>query len=469
MDRHWHRPNPRLNPGPQSGSSVNTPASPPATATPEAKAQAVHAQLPTGGLFREQAWRIAPEPFALDPELAHQLQQLGRLLLQFNRAANLLYRHSLEGKQPPWVAQWLDQGKPPFLLNLQRHTSLRNEWPRVIRPDLLLTDEGPVLTELDAVPGGIGLTAWLNQTYSNLGSNVIGGNHGMLEGFAGIFADAPKVHIVISAEADTYRPEMEWLSARLNPTANPRFEVRDATPFVPQTGAAVYRFYELFDWANVPAADSLAELAVNGQIQLTPPPKPLFEEKMLFALLWNRRLQPFWRRELGERFFDELKQLIPQTWLLDPAPLPPHAAIPGLELSDWRELKTLSQRERHLILKVSGFSPMAWGARGVFLGSDLSAADWAGVVDQALDAFPQSPFILQRYAKPRVVPAAYFDFNRNVLLPMPGRVRLCPYYFVHGNGDAARARLGGVLATICPADKKIIHGMRDAILTPCTA
>jgi hypothetical protein len=24
-----------------------------------------------------------------------------------------------------------------------------------------------------------------------------------------------------------------------------------------------------------------------------------------------------------------------------------------------------------------------------------------------------------------------------------------------------------VLATICPADKKIIHGMREAILAPC--
>ena len=37
------------------------------------------------------------------------------------------------------------------------------------------------------------------------------------------------------------------------------------------------------------------------------------------------------------------------------------------------------------------------------------------------------------------------------------------------NHDAARAELGGVLATICPADKKIIHGMTDAIFAPCTA
>ena len=50
---------------------------------------------------------------------------------------------------------------------------------------------------------------------------------------------------------------------------------------------------------------------------------------------------------------------------------------------------------------------------------------------------------------------------------MQGRVRLCPYYFVTGDWDRARTQLGGILATVCPADKKIIHGMTDAILAPC--
>ena len=48
---------------------------------------------------------------------------------------------------------------------------------------------------------------------------------------------------------------------------------------------------------------------------------------------------------------------------------------------------------------------------------------------------------------------------------MRGRVRLCPYYFVTG-GDT---KLGGILATIVPADKKLIHGMRDSILVPVAA
>src|ERR1035437_4949457 len=97
--------------------------------------------------------------------------------------------------------------------------------PRVIRPDLLVTEHGLSVTELDSVPGGIGLTGWLNQTYSAMGAEVLGGADGMLRGFASIFEDAPTVHIVVSEEAATYRPEMAWLANQLGST---RFKVQDS-------------------------------------------------------------------------------------------------------------------------------------------------------------------------------------------------------------------------------------------------
>jgi len=426
--------------------------------------------LPPGGLFAGQNWRVSPAPFPLGEKLAQELDSLGRVLLQFYRAANLLYRKSVEGKQPGWVARWLDLGKPAELIALQRHAAFRNENPRVIRPDILLTEDGFAITELDSVPGGIGLTAWLNQTYSAINHqpstiNLLGGERGMVDGFASIFGDATNVHIVVSEEAATYRPEMEWLAQQLGS----RFTVHDSrfTDFAP--GSAVYRFFELFDLADVANARRIFELAVDENIRLTPPPKPLFEEKMLFALLWNRNLAGFWRQELGEGFSARLKKLIPYTWLVDPAPLPPHGAIPELNLTDWQQLKTLSQKERDLILKVSGFSENAWGARGVFLGSDLSQADWSVAVDAALANFEKSPSVLQRFHKPALVESQWFDFEKNTVVPMKGRARLCPYYFVAGENEAARATLGGVLATIVPADKKIVHGMADAVLAPCSA
>ncbi|MFM1768676.1 MAG: hypothetical protein RJA22_1205 [Verrucomicrobiota bacterium] len=427
-------------------------------------ARQVRDRLPPGGLFADQSWRVAPAPFPLAPEVVRDLESLGRVLLQFNRAVNRLYRLSVEGRQPEWVARLLDQGKPADLIALQRHPALKHAVPRVIRPDCLLTEQGLSITELDSVPGGIGLTAWLNETYAAAGAEVLGGPTGMHDGFAGIFGDAPRVHLTVSAEAAGYRPEMAWLAERLDPA---RFAVRDTAFTGWQSGDAVYRFFELFDLPNIEAAPALWPRLLAGEIQVTPPPKPIFEEKLLFALLWNRNLRGFWRQELGEGFFQRLLKLLPYTWVVDPAPLPPHAAIPELNLTDWQQLKTLSQRERELILKVSGFSELAWGSRGVHLGSDLSAADWGAAVDGALGTFPRSPHVLQRFHRTRVVEAAWFDFAAGAAAPMPARARLCPYYFVHGEGDAARAQLGGVLATLCPADKKIIHGMKDAVLAPC--
>jgi hypothetical protein len=451
--------------------------------SPADQAKFIRDSLPPGGLFAGFEWRISPAPFPLGENLAKEIESLGRVLLQFYRAVNLLYRKSAEGRQPEWVARWLDLGKPAELIALQRSPAFKNDVPRVIRPDILLTENGISITELDSVPGGIGLTAWLNQTYANVGQasrlsptseekngdrqdacpTLIGTAESMLAGFTSIFGDAKTVRIVVSEEAATYRPEMAWLCEQLGS----RFTVHDSRFNDFADGDAIYRFFELFDLPNVANSKRIFELAAEKRIRLTPPPKPVFEEKMLFALLWNRNLHDFWRQELGEGFLARLKKLVPYTWIMDPMPLPPQAVIPELNLTDWRQLKTLSQKERELILKVSGFSEHAWGARGVFLGSDLSHEDWAKAVDDAIQHFEQSPRVLQRYHKPALVEAQWFDFGKNEVVPMKGRVRLCPYYFVAGEGDSARPQLGGVLATINPADKKIIHGMTDAILAPC--
>ena len=434
------------------------------------QAKFIRDSLPSGGLFAGQEWRISPTPFPLGENLAKEIESLGRMLLQFYRATNLLYRKSVEGRQPEWVARWLDLGKPRELIGLQRSAAFKNEIPRVIRPDILLTENGFTITELDSVPGGIGLTAWLNQTYSK--SEVrsekgepIGGADGMIHGFESIFGDAKQVHIVVSEEAATYKPEMEWLAGQIGDS---KFKIQNSKFENFADGDAVYRFFELFDLPNVANAEKIFELVAEKKIRVTPPPKPIFEEKMLFALLWNRNLQNFWRQELGEGFLARLKKIIPYTWLVDPTTLPPHAAIPELNLTDWQQLKTMSQKERDLILKVSGFSENAWGARGVFLGSDLSQADWSAAVDAALANFEKSPSVLQRFEKPKTVEAQWFDFEKNEVMPMKGRVRLCPYFFVSGESDAARPQLDGVLATIVPADKKIVHGMTDAILSPCS-
>src|SRR5438067_725878 len=125
---------------------------PPVEHPPDRAAAIIRDSLPPGGLFAGTEWRISPAPFLLEPKLVKEIEFLGRVLLQFYRAVNLLYRRSVEGKQPAWIAGWLDQGKPREIVELQRSLAFKNDWPRVIRPDLLLTDSGLIVTELDSVP-----------------------------------------------------------------------------------------------------------------------------------------------------------------------------------------------------------------------------------------------------------------------------------------------------------------------------
>jgi hypothetical protein len=451
-------------------------------AVAENRLEAIRSAFPKEGLFAEKDWLLSPDAFPVEEKFLGELEQLGHRLFVFQRACNQLYQLSVKGKQPPWVARYLDAGKPAELIEFSRRKEIRDDLPRVIRPDLILTDEGYIIAEIDSVPGGIGLTGWLNQTYSAFDTEIIGGADGMLDGFKSVLPNGGD--IIISQEAATYRPEMEWIAARFQDRPSvaagadrdserkpPPAGVRDpgynwrvvaAENYEPQDGRTVYRFFELFDLPNIPGIHKTLRANAERRIDITPPIKPYLEEKMWFALFWMQPLKEFWRRELGEKYFLKLQQVIPYSWLLDPTPLPQHAVIPRLEIHDWREAARLSQKDRGLLLKVSGFSPLGWGSRGIALGADLPHSEWERRIDHALATFRSSPTILQRFHKGRLFEHRCWDAETGELRVLKGRVRLCPYFFPEGD----RVKLRGALATIVPADKKFLHGMRDAILVP---
>jgi len=422
------------------------------------RARAVLERMPSTGLFAGKDWLVSPEPFLLSAEVADQLERLGHWLFKFVRATNRLYFQSVKGKKPGWIKDYFEAGKPPDLVRVAR--SNPDILPSVIRPDIILTDQGWTITELDSVPGGIGLTDWLNRTYSDLGFDVIGTRNGMVDGFSRIF---PRGVIAVSDESATYRPEMHFLVERLRSLRVSDWEVVRAEDWHFPRDVPVYRFFELFDLGKLHHKDRLFDGVLDGELRVTPPLKPFLEEKLAFGLFWSRPLAQFWRRELSDRHWRLLRRFFPHTWVLDPAPLPHNAVIPGLEVQDWSELKNFSQKQRELVLKISGFSERAWGSRGVFIAPDLPHHIWAEQIDKALATFVTNPYILQRFYRGRLFEQKFLDTQSGEIRVLRGRVRLCPYYFVVSHREVV---LGGVLATIVPPDKKIVHGMKDAIMVP---
>jgi hypothetical protein len=428
------------------------------SAAPESVFAALRERLPREGLFRGKSWRTGPEPFPLTARQAGELRRIGPALAKFLETADAFY-HAADPELAFFRAV-LDQGKPEWLRRLHDAPALRPQLPWVLRPDLLWTEDGFRITEIDGVPGGLGMTDFLNDTYGGLGFEVLRGPRTLGEAFAD--RDAA---VVISREASDYRPETEWMLRHATGRAGPHtlFEP-ELTPSSAEAlrGRTVYRFFELWDEELGDGTRALFDLAARGELTLTAPPKAYFEEKLLLALYRDPFLHPLWQAALGPEHAAVLDRLIPFGWVLDPEPLPPHAVYPRLEIRDWAELKEFSQEQRRLVLKVSGFSPLAWGARGVHVGHDLSKAEWAARIDEALAAFPRHPHLLQEFAASAPVENRWFTADGSVRTE-PGVVRLSPYYLLGDTG----AELHGVLATVCPPDKKKIHGMTEATLLPC--
>lgn len=456
----------------------------------------IHAALREQPLFEDKTWQLSPEAWPLTPEQVAQLEAIGAACLEFHQALETLYLRSAGGKNllrnkpllAPWVADYLDRGKPAALIAHARDPKNRGAFPTVLRPDLLLTDEGFVLTELDSVPGGIGLTAFLNRLYGSAG--ILGAGDAMIKNFHAALAALrpqtrnPLIALVVSDEAATYRPEMQWLAHQLQLLGKRVFCMRPEDIFPlenslffdvegnPEKIDVLYRFFELFDLANVKTEKFIFEAWEAGEVALAPPMRPFQEEKLSLALFHHHLLQDFWAEALSGRALKILRTLIPPSWVMDPAPLPPGAVLDGPRaggraLNDWRDLAGASQKERDLIIKISGYHETAWGARSVVLGSDCSREEWQAGVENAIALAPTNLHVLQAYKKPRRTEHRVFDAPSGAggaapVLVKPGRLRLCPYYFL----IEGKAQLSGALATFCPPDKKIIHGMQDAALLP---
>ncbi|HTW82795.1 MAG TPA: hypothetical protein VMD91_01855 [Candidatus Sulfotelmatobacter sp.] len=457
------------------------------------RAHYVSEHLPRG-LFRLPddvtdgvAWRVSPDPFPLAPHTLNAIETLGNDLLAFYKALNALYLRSARGTAPAFIAEELDRGKSEQIVKLARQNRFKQDVPRVIRPDLILTDDGYIASELDSVPGGMGFVGAMARTYCELGVESVGGADGMPQRFAAMAAATagtahPRIAIVVSEESGDYRGELAWLAARVN-----ALDLADVVVCAPQdivfteealfvrrddgreeTIDVLYRNFELFDLLNVPKQELILYAARHNRVKLTPPPKAPLEEKASFALFHHPALRALWRAELGAAIDERLLGIFPRTWIVDPRPLPPQAAIvdltaAGVPVREWSQLDELGKSERDYVLKPSGFSELAWGSRGVKVANDLTKEGWHDALREALDSFEHTPYVLQRFHKGRRVRVPYVDPATGAVREMDGRVRLCPYYFVVGEGT----ELGGILATVAPADKRVIHGMSDAIMAPC--
>lgn len=77
-------------------------------------------------LFEAKTWLYSPQPFPLDAKAVAEIEAIGQACHDFNRALEILYLRSVEDKnllrnrelRAPWVAGYLDRGKPGNWLSM---------------------------------------------------------------------------------------------------------------------------------------------------------------------------------------------------------------------------------------------------------------------------------------------------------------------------------------------------------------
>ena len=92
----------------------------PVMATAESKLESIRNALPKEGLFADKDWLISPDAFPISEKFADELERLGHRLYVFQRACNQLYQLSARGKQPDWIAKYLDATGLAHTFDLQR-------------------------------------------------------------------------------------------------------------------------------------------------------------------------------------------------------------------------------------------------------------------------------------------------------------------------------------------------------------
>ena len=107
------------------------------------------------------------------------------------------------------------------------------------------------------------------------------------------------------------------------------------------------------------------------------------------ALLRLRPLREFWELELRRNHFETLLSVMPDAWVLDPAPVPHGAVIPRLDLAGWEDLQKLrAQGHSFSISQTRSREPSS------LLDATLPVEGWHGAVREALISFGTSPRVL---------------------------------------------------------------------------
>ena len=109
---------------------------------PDLSFETIKLALADQPLFEDKTWQLSPQAWPLTEVQVAELEQIGTACLEFHQALETLYLRSVAGKNllrnksllAPWVAEYLDRGKPAELIAHARDPKNRGAFPTCCGP-----------------------------------------------------------------------------------------------------------------------------------------------------------------------------------------------------------------------------------------------------------------------------------------------------------------------------------------------
>lgn len=383
-------------------------------------------------------FRVSPTPFKLSLTQKKMLEDIGKAICDYMDCCIELYNTN------ETAHLLLDKGKPTIYKNAENIKYL------FLRPDLILTDSGFRICEIETSPFGLGLAEVLNRTYGNEGYDTIV-QQNQLRNYIHSNVENEGT-IAYSEKVKAFSGQLDFMAEHLfsgnGKLWKPKLITSDPIPT-----KQIYRSFYLTDQFNDP---NVYNLLTEPHIYL-PTTTPQFEEKALLSFIWDKRYVDFFRNFLGTSTFELLRQVIPKTWILGEEKYV-DGGLPN-NFTSSIQLSELGKSSRKFVLKQSGFSSNSSWSEGVkFLhkmsGSKASEALLSASKDKT------HLYIIQEFSQAKNVPMSFIMTN-GLLQNLNAKIRITPYYAYTGN---AKGSLIAAKVTGCE-NTEYIHASTASINT----
>lgn len=401
-------------------------------------------------------FHIGTDSFVLPEKLSEELEMHGKSIAAYYQACDDLFQ-SL-----PVDHKWkqvLCAGKPEWLLAAAAQEG-DNTSHVFLRPDFILTEAGVVTTEIETSPFGLALSYFLNKSYLEQDCEVAVDPEILIKTFIDETLEGNPLGkllcFVLTEHTQKYTGQFEYLSRELSnfgvtaSVVKPEALIVESSGKVTLNGEAVdcvYRGFYLHESLDNPHLETL----VKSEAKVVPGTKSHLEEKAMMGMIWDDDLVPYFQEQLGDEVFDNLRTIVPQTYVLSGVP----PARLGIDL--WEDISRISRKKRNFILKISGFSDQGSWAKGVTFLNRLSQVDCENVISKALES--DENFVIQEFKKGKKFEQEYYDFDSDSFIIMTGKVRFTPYFC------AKTGKLLTAKSTMCP-NTDFIHAASNSINTP---